>query len=418
MSTMPSADSPLSAFVTWLGGAGGITAASAAGILAALSADAQTSKQTDTGTTAGTSTLNGTTNQSGTSNQQGTSVQSGTSEQSGVSESQGVTQQEGVTQQQGVTSQEGLTSQEGITTQTTKNPEWYDTAVKNLVGKTDALATPDKYTGDLTSGRDPLLTASADYLKAGAGSAVMDPTELAKYTNPFIDAALKPQLDKISQDYLLDQNTRNAKAASLNAFGGSRQRLDEQIAQQNRDKAIMDATNIAKKEGYTQATALKQADLGRLSQAGTQALQTGVAGTAADVGDINRQYQAFLDSQKAGNDQLALQGNVLGSAKIGQTTEGQTSQIGSSNQFGTTSELGQTSQLGNTSQIGSTSQLGTTSQLGEISQIGQTSQLGSMQQLGSTSGTSDATRNLTGTDPNKLGAIANVLSAGVNMARA
>jgi hypothetical protein len=73
--------------------------------------------------------------------------------------------------------------------------------------------------------------------------------DISGYMNPYIESALKPQLNDINQDYATRQNTLNQQAAGAGSFGGSRQGILNGMLY----KQQQDALDNVRSQGYNTA---------------------------------------------------------------------------------------------------------------------------------------------------------------------
>jgi hypothetical protein len=137
----------------------------------------------------------------------------------------------------------------GTTTTETGSPEWYKQLTENL--------------GGAISGDDGSWSDVMGYLGGGAGQAKdMTQADLDSYMNPFTNNVLNPQLTRMNEDFLGQQNKRNANAAMVGAFGQSRNILDNSLATERFDKNVSETTNNALSQAYGNAMNLFGTDRG------------------------------------------------------------------------------------------------------------------------------------------------------------
>jgi hypothetical protein len=122
------------------------------------------------------------------------------------------------------------------TSKTSTLSPWAGDYVTNMLGKTQALvnAPQQTYGGPLTAGASDLqnqgFAGLSDIAKAGYDptkftSGTFDVAAANKYMNPYLMAALNPQIDEARRQSMITQQGNAAKAASAGAFGGSRSAL-------------------------------------------------------------------------------------------------------------------------------------------------------------------------------------------------
>lgn len=128
--------------------------------------------------------------------------------------------------------------------------------VTEMLGRGQALAsTPyEAFTGPLTAGESALQSQAfgglaslgmptASTTGSFTGAAVSD------YMNPYLEAALEPQLQGIMRDAQIAQNALASQYARAGAFGGSRQAVaDAELA-----RGALDRMDAARGRGYAQA---------------------------------------------------------------------------------------------------------------------------------------------------------------------
>ena len=84
---------------------------------------------------------------------------------------------------------------------------------------------------------------------AERGSQQFEDADMSKYMNPFIKNALDPAAREIRQEGTREANALDARATSMNAFGGSRAAL---MQSENREKTLQSVSDLYGK-GYAQA---------------------------------------------------------------------------------------------------------------------------------------------------------------------
>lgn len=89
------------------------------------------------------------------------------------------------------------------------------------------------------------------------------------YMNPYTEAALKPQIDDLNQQYATEQNQLNGNAAGTGNFGGSRQALlNAQLAKQNQE-AVSNVTAQGYNTAFNNAQSAYETDQARNLQGQT-----------------------------------------------------------------------------------------------------------------------------------------------------
>jgi len=218
---------------------------------------------------------------------------------------------------------------------------WVGPYVGGMLGQGQALANLpyQAYTGPLTAGASPLQTgafqtatglATPTSIGAAAGTAgdiatkaqglsytpgttSFDATQAQTYMNPYLESALKPQLDEARRQSQITQQQNAAKMTQAGAFGGSRQAILDAETQRNLANTQANITGTGYSTAYDKAMAQFNADQARKAQEaqfsatyGLQGLQTGLQGAQA-------QGQLGLQQNQAGLANLAAQmeaGNV------------------------------------------------------------------------------------------------------------
>lgn len=198
------------------------------------------------------------------------------------------------------------------------------------------------YTGQLTAGTSGLqsdawkglsnLTLPSDLTTAGGnlldigqqaqgvaynpqGSA-FDQAQAQQYMNPYLQAALNPQLEEARRQSQITQLGNAAKATSQGAFGGSRQALMDAETQRNLGTNLAAITGAGYNTAYDKAAAQFNADQARKIQEAQYGTDVGLKGlqaattanqAAGNVGAQEAQYglQNLQALATAGNTQQA-----------------------------------------------------------------------------------------------------------------
>jgi hypothetical protein len=153
------------------------------------------------------------------------------------------------------------------TTQTYTPPSWVEGASQQAVGIGQRIASQEyqPYEGErvagLSANEQQGLTMASEtagasqpyYQAAGAltarGTQQFSDTNIQDYMNPFIKGALDPAAREIREEGARGAMALDARAASMDAFGGSRAAL---MRSENREKTIQGISDLYGK-GYAQA---------------------------------------------------------------------------------------------------------------------------------------------------------------------
>ena len=135
--------------------------------------------------------------------------------------------------------------------------------------------------------------------------------EVDKYMSPYMDAVIARQKQGATEDYLAQLPKGAAQAISAGAFGGSRQGVQQGIAQSKYLDRLADIEATGRQKAFDQATSAFQAD--RAADVDAQRLGLGAAGqlaglaTRARAGDIEaaRLMESIGKAQMA-RDQASL----------------------------------------------------------------------------------------------------------------
>ena len=135
--------------------------------------------------------------------------------------------------------------------------------------------------------------------------------EVDKYMSPYMDAVVARQKAGATEDYLASLPKGAAQAISAGAFGGSRQGVQQGIAQSKYLDRLADIEATGRQKAFDQATSAFQAD--RAADVDAQRLGLGAAGqlaglaTRARAGDIEaaRLMESIGKAQMA-RDQASL----------------------------------------------------------------------------------------------------------------
>ena len=247
----------------------------------------------------------------------------------------------------GLTPTTGLNA--GLTGTESNLSNWAGPYVTNMLGQGQALANLpyQAYTGPLTAGASPLQTGAfqtaaglttptgigtaadtaggiatkAQGLSYTPGTTSFDATQAQAYMNPYIESALKPQLEEARRQSQITQTQNAAKMTQAGAFGGGRQAILDAETQRALGANLANITGSGYSTAYDKAMAQFNADQARKAQEaqfgatfGLQGLQTGLQGAQA-------QGQLGFQQNQAGLANLAAQLEA-GAAERGIESEG------------------------------------------------------------------------------------------------
>lgn len=226
------------------------------------------------------------------------------------------------------------------TTNTHGLASWAAPYITDYLGKAQALANQpyEAYKGPLTAGQSDLQkqafqgiagltvpssltnagTMATDFAKqAGASTykpvgAAFDTQQAQQYMNPYLQAALDPQMKEMQRQADIARMSDAARLSKAGAFGGSRQAIMESEGRRN----LLDKQSEALGQGYAsaydkamqqfnadQARKVQEAQFG--STFGLDALRTGIQGSqaAGQLGEAaNKANLANLQQQLAGGE--------------------------------------------------------------------------------------------------------------------
>lgn len=211
------------------------------------------------------------------------------------------------------TSGVGTAANAGVTGVESNLSNWAGDYVTNMLGQGQALANMPytAYKGPLTAGESPLQTgafqtaaglttpASIGTAASTAGdiattakgmsytptTTTFDKDQAAAYMNPYLESALKPQLEEARRQSQITQQQNAAKMTQAGAFGGSRQAILDAETQRALGANLANITGTGYSTAYDKAMAQFNADQARKAQEaqfgatyGLDALRTGLTG--------------------------------------------------------------------------------------------------------------------------------------------
>lgn len=147
----------------------------------------------------------------------------------------------------------------GTSTASTLSP-WAGPYVNQALGEAQALAAApyQAYTGPLTAGPTQMQQqafaglgslAQTGYTPQAYESGTFTSTEAQKYMNPYLSAALQPQMEEMQRQADIARLADASRLTKAGAFGGSRQAIMESEGRRN----LLDAQRKALGEGYASA---------------------------------------------------------------------------------------------------------------------------------------------------------------------
>jgi hypothetical protein len=210
------------------------------------------------------------------------------------------------------------------TSKTSTLSPWAGDYITNFLGQGAALANAPQqtYGGPLTAGASNLQQQGFAGISdvAGAGfqpttftSGTFGTAEANKYMNPYLTAALQPQIDEARRQSLITQQQNAAKMTQAGGFGGSRQAILDAETQRNLANTQANITGQGYSSAFNNAQQQFNADQQRKMQEaqygagfGLQGLQTGLQAAQAqgNLGNIaNQASLSNLQQQLAGGAQ-------------------------------------------------------------------------------------------------------------------
>jgi len=166
---------------------------------------------------------------------------------------------------------------------------WAGDYVTDFLGRAQGLADLpyEAYTGPLTAGASGIqqeaFGTAGTMDTSGTQMGAFDQAAAQQYMNPYMDAALQPQI-RLAQEEAARQRLENAsRMTQAGSYGGSRQAILEALNQQNLAQNISDITA----QGYNTAYEQARDQFGREKDYGLAALQT-----QGELGRIQRDIAA------------------------------------------------------------------------------------------------------------------------------
>jgi hypothetical protein len=239
------------------------------------------------------------------------------------------------------------------TSKTSTLSPWAGDYVTNMLGQTQALtnAPMQTYGGPLTAGASDLqqqgFAGISEVAKGGFNpttftnqykaptaysptTSSFDTAAASQYMNPYLSAALQPQIDEARRQSQITQQGNAAKMTQAGAFGGSRGAIMDAETQRSLGANLAGITGAGYNKAYDAATAQFNADQARkmaeaqygATQGMTSAQNTAQYGDAAQKAtEASRQYSADFglkslnDLMSAGAAQRGIEGEGIAADK-------------------------------------------------------------------------------------------------------
>jgi hypothetical protein len=207
-------------------------------------------------------------------------------------------------------------------TQETNLAPWVGDYVGDMLGKTQALAGTgyQAFQGPLSAGTSPLQQQA--FTSAGQinPQATFDTAAAQQYMNPFIETALKPQLDEMRRQAEISRLNTAGRLTKAGAYGGGRQAIMESELLRNLGQQQALTTGKAYETAFDKAmnqynTSRQQQlqDVGALAGLGAQERQIEQQGIEQLRGEFEKQRQFPYE-------QLKFQQSMLTGLPVGSTT--------------------------------------------------------------------------------------------------
>jgi hypothetical protein len=135
-------------------------------------------------------------------------------------------------------------------------------------GQTQALTAANAYQPGLTAATGGVESAMG---QGGAIDSLTSPNAVSAYMNPYVNAAVQPQISDIENQIASQNNQINSTAAQGNAFGDARQGAASALNNYYGDQAINQVYGTGYSNAYTQAlSALNNAATTQIGEQGAQ----------------------------------------------------------------------------------------------------------------------------------------------------
>lgn len=205
------------------------------------------------------------------------------------------------------------------TSKTSTLSPWAGDYVTNMLGQTQALtnAPMQTYGGPLTAGASDLqqqgFAGISDVAKGGFDpttftSGTFDAGAASKYMNPYLTAALQPQIDEARRQSQITQQQNAAKMTQAGAFGGSRQAILDAETQRALGANLAGITGAGYNKAYDAAMAQFNAEQNR-------GLDTQKATEASRQYSADYGLKSLSDLMKAGEVQRGIESEGIAADK-------------------------------------------------------------------------------------------------------
>jgi hypothetical protein len=179
---------------------------------------------------------------------------------------------------------------------------WAGPYVTEMLGRGQALAGMpyQTYQGPLTAGPSSLqnqafsgiagLTIPTDQMKAFTPTSFTSAGTAQQYMNPFLDAALQPQIDAARREAEISRQAMMGRMARAGSYGGGRQAVAEGLSDEALQRNLSNITG----QGYRQAFDVAQGQFNTEQQREAQAIKDaqqyglGVLGQQLGMGSAQR----------------------------------------------------------------------------------------------------------------------------------
>lgn len=312
----------------------------------------------------------------------------------------------------------GSTTQDTQSQNTTQLPPWINDAAQQNYGFAQNVAQQplQQYQGQMVAdpgaqmqqawntaaaggnaGQDQYNAAQAGYLGVmgqtpqNVTAGQLSSTNLQPYMNPYTQSVINTTLPVMQQNLALSQNQNQNQANSANAFGGSRQAIQQGVTQAQGAQGMAQMAQQLNQANYTQAQGAAQSDIatnlqGQLANQSAQQNQAALnnqaasgltsLGNAAQQGQlqnfgeqvtagsleqqqaqnqINAQMQKFQQAWAYPGQQLGVLQSALGMTPYGQSQTGQSQTTTTTSPDTAMSALGGLQMLGGLFSGGATS---------------------------------------------------------------
>jgi hypothetical protein len=141
--------------------------------------------------------------------------------------------------------------------------------------------------------------APTTYQGNAVGTGTFDTGAANAYMNPYIQAALQPQLNILNQQYGMKGAQEQAAATSSGAFGGTREALANSLNQQNQNLAANQLVSSGYNTAYNNAMQQFNADQARQLQAQQANVQQAEFGSQQGMTNAQLMAQYGMTAQQA-----------------------------------------------------------------------------------------------------------------------